>query len=1118
MQVNIKNRVSRTGILMLKNEETEPMKKSTLTCKCSPLFMLLSCFFFACLPAVYAQTMNRNFPAESLNSRLQKIAQQSKVTITYDSRLIDRTSVGRLQSNSQNVEEILKQSLRDTDFDYKKQDATTYVIVKRIPEKQSVKPKGTLSGKVLDEKGQPVFSATLLLQGTEIGTDTDENGDFIITGVPEGEYTLEASLLGYSKLMVNEVKIKEATTTLLNLVLKEDYGQLNELVITVNYAKASAEGLYNRQKNMVSLSDGISADMIKKTNDNNVGEVLKRVSGIVMEKDGKFVNIRGLGDRYNNMQLNGSTLPSTEANTKNFSFDMIPSSLIDNVVINKTFTPDLPAEFVGGLVNVSTLSVPKKSFFDFTMGTGFNTLSFNKDFWSGKRYNSDWFLGNMKDRMWYGTVFDPKQYEAWNNERHNINITPERKTELEQLIFDKNAQIPNRFGLKKYSGDPNTNYAVSFGTPFHLNDGSTLGLVMAATYRNEQNTQELKEAHYRTYGNRSYLGTKHDFTTWVGGIANLGWETAGHKITWYNLYNNKFTNEGNRVFVSNANEQLWMEQFSSALRNSLYQTKLEGEHQLGDDTIKISWMADYNNVKRQAPDERLIAVRVASKAVNNPDGTNAFTSHNLDPLYTDNGNVITYGSTWGEINQGNAFGSGYIRHNEYTEDKKNAALNFELPLLVNDNKQVLKAGYYGTFRKAHYEQLSLRPEASGLVLNEQLNNNALSVEEFFAQEHFKNGWIEYNPYFGRSIQADQLRDYYDGDQKLHAAYVNAEMAFWGKLRVSGGVRMEANNMSILTNAAVPGSAVITDTLIANKNTRFFPSASIIYTIAQDFNVRAAYSKTIARPDFNELSSMAYYDVYERSMVFSEKLTDTNIRNYDVRFEWYPASGEVISLGGFYKEFENPVEMISRDLDAGNYEFKKINIPNAKVKGIELNVRKSFAFISSSDFFRNLYVGGNITFLKGTVNYDLEKMKQENSGFTGDDPDNFRDRPLQGLAPAIYNGSLAYDGAYLGASVNYGRVGRRATITGVKAYLDEYENPRNILDLQLSGRFFKNRLEVKANAADILNEPVIRYVNMGYGGADETDLTHDLSYNKGKDMPRTKYKRGVTYSINLTYKF
>ncbi len=321
--------------------------------------------------------------------------------------------------------------------------------------------------------------------------------------------------MSYETLQVNDVKIVAGKTTPLDVVLKESTQHLEEVVVTASYNQASATGLYAKQKNLATMSDGVSADMIKKTSDNNVAQVLKRVSGVTID-NGKYVTVRGMSERYNNVQLNGASLPSTEPNRRNFAFDVIPSGLVDNVTISKTFTPDMPGEFTGGLVEVNTLAVPDEKFLSLGIGTGMNTISTGKKFYSTKRFGSDWFFGEIDKRKWYSGGGD------------------EAATALNII----NAGQKNTYGLRKYTAMPLQNYSLTAGSPFNLGR-SSLGVVAALTYRHEENTEEIIEGNmitrdsiFKPSGKGSY---RYKAATSIGAVLNTGWrmggDTALHGVT-----------------------------------------------------------------------------------------------------------------------------------------------------------------------------------------------------------------------------------------------------------------------------------------------------------------------------------------------------------------------------------------------------------------------------------------------------------------------------------------------------------------------------------------------------------------------------------------------------------
>lgn len=1041
---------------------------------------------------LFGQEINRDFPAQPLSERVKQIAQATQKTITFDANQISNIQASALEAKNSSVDQVLASSLRLTGYSFRQLADQSYIIYK---ERDDDHPTGTgsLSGTVLDEKQEPVTGVTVLISGTATGTATDATGKYRLQSVPAGTIAVRFSFLSYETLEVKDVKINPGKATRLDVVMKESSEELNEVVVTANYKQASAEGLYAKQKAMVAMADGISADQIKKTSDNNLGQVLKRVAGVTVN-DGKYATIRGLSERYNNVELNGSSLPSTEPNRRNFSFDVIPSALVDNILVSKTFTPDMPGEFVGGVIQVNTLAVPDEQFVTLTAGSGFNTISTGKDFWSNSRYKSDYFFGNKRD--WYG--------KDWKLEEYNQYIYGTTVNDWD-AVNAMNARIPNRWGLEKFTGAPTQNYSLTIGLPFNLRGGNQLGIVAALTYRHEENTEDLEEANYRIPG--EYMipdeGGRYRFITATGAVANIGWKRPGHAITWRNLFNNRFTHTNlQRANYSDEIGVYVLEQYSSPLNNRLWQTQLDGKHQLFGDHLSVSWTADYNKLNRDQPEDRL-----AMGAINNVvvDGI---------PQPDENGQYMV-GWGWGLNGNTGNFNLGHINYNDLEEIKKNIGADVAYAFTVAGNLQKLKAGYRGTFRDAEYEQQFLRPQ-----IKDDDDISGLTIHEYYAPESFANGLLYYIP-FGLN---GNRKDAYEGDQDLHAVYLMAELNFLKKLNLTAGVRVEDCNMQVRTTYW-DNNLGTTDTLMVTQNTDWLPAVTAIYNITGNFNFRAAYSKTLTRPDFRELTPQTkYYNIDDRVTYYGAgELKQPSTNNMDLRLEWYPQAGEVVSLSAFYKMFKDPIEQIGRiSQDGKHYDILTTNLDESTAKGLEFNLRKSFGFMAPQTFLRDLYLTANAMVMEANVQYNYAYLSSfaQNSGDT-EEPEPDRDRPLQGLSPYSLNTGLAYEGTLLGAAINYGKAGRKLVVGGKEEKWDEYENPRDVLDLQISTRLLNKRLEIKANASDLLGQAVIIYRNGAYGEGENSgvfeDRTDDMDYNRG-DYILSKYKKGTTFSLSISYTF
>ena len=1062
------------------------MKQKLGSIKGVMLFLIAA---FSLSPMVLdAQALVRKYPREALSSRVLKLSNDYKANIIYNPGADDVT-VPELSTNDKELGLVLSKTLASTDYAFTL-TADKSIVIKKKNERssspqQKILGKGSLSGTVYDEKGVPITGASVIVPGTTLGTTTDLDGKYTLVHIPSGITTIQISFMSYETLEVKDVKISVGKVSPLDVVLNESIQRLGEVVVTATYNQASAIGLYAKQKNMAALSDGVSAEQIKKTNDNNIAQVLKRVSGVTID-NGKYVTVRGMSERYNNVQLNGASLPSTEPNRRNFAFDVIPSGLVDNVTISKTFTPDMPGEFTGGLVEVNTLAVPDEKFLNLGIGTGMNTNSTGKDFYSTKRFGSDWFFGEIDKRKWYSG-----------------------KDEVSTARNIINAGQKNTYGLGKYTGQPLQNYSITAGLPFNLGK-SSLGVVAALTYRHEENTEEILEANMITRDSIFKPSGKGSFrykaNTSIGAVLNTGWQMGGHSITWRNLFNNRFSHTNQRRYIHKYYEDFSLvELYSVPLISNLWQMQLDGKHNLFEGKLIASWNASYNDITRTNPDDRMVQGSIVGESASGSSFVDWYWSHGY----------------------GNSFnvGSGHIMYSELHETKKNIGANLEFPFVVQGNHQSVKAGYLGAFRRADFEQQYLKAMRDNNAPNQV--STGLSIENYFAPEHFEGNPLVYEL---SGMQATRA-DYYTGNQDLHAGYLMGDLSFFRKLRLIGGVRMEKNKIAVTTEILEKTvGAAPKDSTVTIKKTDWLPAATLIYSITPKLNARASYSKTLARPDFRELSQSKYYNVDDRVWVINAfEIEQSRIHNYDVRVEWYPKPGEVLSVSYFHKKFVKPVEMVVRMLsDQQNFEMYNINLDNSTAKGFEFNWRKGLGFISPA--LSDLYFTGNYTWMEANVKYNQEKFLNPN--IENSNPDFYRDRPLQGLSPYTLNLGLAYEGNIIGAAVNYNRNGRKLVYAGEETKYDQYENSRDILDLQFSTRLMKNqRLELKLNISDIFNQDIIVYRNTrieeytaenpnpetGTGGTFYLDLTGDMNYNKG-DYVMSRIKKGINLSIGASYKF
>lgn len=1045
---------------------------------CTQLFLLFS-FFAQAQLAGLTEKVTVKLRNTSALKVLQELDRQSSYDFSYAQTQLEGIPIPVFSYDNIALGKALEALGLKANLAYQVSEKVIAVKVTTPPAAPAVtgvKP-GKITGVVRNDKNEVMPGVSISVQGVEKGITTSVSGDYVVTLAP-GTYTLLVSFIGYTTKQITDVIVREGEVTDLSVVLDQaDSKQLQTVVVTGGARRESVKALLMTQKNNASMTNGISAEQIRVTPDNNTAQVLKRVSGITVQND-KFVTIRGVSDRYNNVLINGATLPSTEPNRRNFSFDIVPSQLVDNVVVNKTATPDLPGEFTGGLVQINTKDVPAENFLSITLGTGFNTASANKQLLSYKRDDKAW-MGKVDETRKYfgdGRLFDPVPY----NQRRIANDTA--------FLRKIGAQIPNRWQFYNYAYQPSKNYQLTGGLNKRFNK-SSLGFVAALTYLNEQFVEEGQAAISNQY---DFDSERYRYNTTIGGLFNAAFKTPRHRFAWKNLYNKRYSNQLDwRAGYYAAPGYNANRTSEVTLDNRLIHTRLEGEHKITEGGIKFDWSGDYIQLKRDQPDTRFNT----GQDYNIP-GATIYTYDFSDFLFVRGG----------------------IHNSLLVEKRKNAASNLSLPFTMVGEKQLLKIGYSWSDREADFDGANLRI----LGNNETAYTESMGLvpyHEIATQDAFRNGYLTYVP---TSTRASSMGDRYTGTQQLQAGYAMLDIKPFKSLRITGGLRYEDNKMTVSTifYDYATGDPFFSDSSYIEKD--WLPSVNLIYSITDKINVRAAYSKTLARPDFVERSPYVYYDFTELAEVVGQKgLQVSRIQNYDLRMEYYPSGDEILSASIFYKDFSNPVERFY-NLGTNSNAVEYRNLYRATAKGFEIDIRKSLGFINpASLWLTKLHISGNYTYLKGSIQNRVEGK----SPVTGKDTVYITDanRPIQGLSPYIINWGINYQEKLWGFNVAFNRVGRRIVNGGTIVYLIQWENPRSVLDLQFNLRLMKQKLEIKANLGDILNQPFVIYSNTDVSKGVETgpgpnNDPHGDGFNEKLDLINYKVKRGSNISISATYKF
>lgn len=763
-----------------------------------------------------------------------------------------------------------------------------------------------LSGRVVNDKNEPLSGATISVEGTSVHTAADIEGRFVLSLEINKKYTVTISSVGYSAKAINDVEVSASGDNTLNVILETgSKADLSNVVVrATSRRQESTNSLLAFQRNNSAVSSGLAADFIRRTPDRSTGEVLKRVSGASIQ-DGKFVVIRGLSDRYNSAYINSAQFPSTEPDKKAFSFDVIPAVLIDNIIITKTATPDLTGEFAGGLVQVTTKDVPTKDVLSIGVNFGYNTNSTFKDFYSNPRGGTDW-LGFDNGQRSIPDAF-PSNRQGYSGKN------PAKQTELSRLFSS------DVYQQKKYAGLPVQTYNINYGIGRKLKNDATFGLITGLTYR----TGRLQYGVSRQFGqedintiDRAFTDDQDRYSVNIGGLLNLSYLKGRTKVSFKNLANQYFEdNYYTRTGVDIERNQDINFQSSFVNQRTLYTSQLEAERQLTQSGIRLRLNGNFSYNWKTQPDLRTISY-FRSSGTNDPfklslDETNRFFSDLKEYGYGGGGQLVVPFRLFNQAQTFKTGGSTLIRIRNFW------ARNFRYAL-------------------ASPEGESLR----GLPFDQIFRPENISDKGFLLDE------------------TTQLEDKYFGVSILNAGYAMFDNKLSDKFRVIWGARAE-NFQQVLTSRRSDLKRVLVNT----DKWDILPSLNIVYNLNPKNAIRVSGSQTVARPEFREIAPFSFFDFEQNYAVSGDTtLTRTKIINLDLRYEWYPKAGESVSIAAFYKNFDDPIELRARNRNPSRYSFQ--NADEATSFGFELEARKGLDFIGQA--FKNFSLFSNVTVITSEV--------------------------------------------------------------------------------------------------------------------------------------------------------
>jgi len=896
--------------------------------------------------------------------------------------------------------------------------------------------KAKLTGKVTNVKNDVLVGVTLTLKSDKSQVSkTDIEGRFSFNIDINKAYTLDFSYVGYK---AKSIDVSAATTAneeiVLDVLLDESGKNLTDVVVSATRSSskgATDNALIAYQKNTNTVASVISAESIKRSPDRNTAEILKRTPGASIQ-EGKYIIVRGLADRYNQAMLNGILLTSTEPDRKTFSFDLFPSQIIDNIIINKAFVPELPGEWAGGLIQVNTKDIPTKNFFNIQIGTSANTLTTGKDFLKDEGGKTD-YLG-LDD----GTRSLPAGYSTKSNfdtsslvskielgKKMSNNWAPVMTTAKPNVSLQMNGGFAGTLWGKKIGGMLGINYANSYRFQDNVNNqngivGNTINPII-----------ELID---KKYINDINMGAIAGFSMFFNPLNKISYKAIVNVKT-ANTFNQRAGKDYSRQDLVKGNEFVFGQ-------NVFFTNQLNGEHSLSQ-KLKFNWFGAFNILDSYSPDQRRI---MYTKSVA---GTDPYVLNVSNTLSQQSGSRVFQSL------------SDYI----YTAGG-------DLTLKVK--QQTIKTGYMVQIKDRLYDAQLF----AVYLPKDNAALRGLDAASAFVPQNFGNGTD--NKFAFNSIQNRNFR--YMANTILNAGFLQFDNKLSEGLRVVWGLRVE--NFDQLVGSVKKWD----DRHTYSKVTDFLPGVNATFKLAQKSNLRLTGSQTVIRPELRELSKLTIYDFELNASVSGEpNLKRTKITNFDLRYELYPSAGEMFTVGVFYKNFENPIESIYFEGSGGSSLFSYQNVAKATAFGFEVEGRKKLS--------TRFTLQANGSYINSKIDDAALKVS----------------RSLQGQSPYLINAGLLYDVVEKGFNMTalFNQVGKRIYLVGDAfgaGSPDVFENPRALVDFQISKKFAENKAEIKFTVSDILNQRQIFYQN----NSSNTD------YDKSKDGVRFSRKFGTTFGVTLNY--
>jgi len=923
---------------------------------------------------------------------------------------------------------------------------------------------GTLAGQLTSaDDGQPIAGARVFISGQSRDIRTDDNGRFEVE-VPSGEYSISVLHSSFNTVTRDGIEVPAGDREELALALTPAGSELPEFVVIEPYIAGSLASVLAERRESDGVTDVLSSEQISRAGDSDAAGALKRVTGLTLV-GGQYIYVRGLGERYSSVLLNNAVIPSPDPTRRVVPLTLFPTDVIEAVVVQKTASANLPGDFGGGTVQLRTVSYPQELTLKLSASVGYRDGTTGEKGLSYEGSDSDWLGYDDGARDLPDSLAEATADGEFLRPRSFTN--PDGFTPEEIEMFGEDLAAKSTYDVNEKTLPADLGLSGSFGNSFALGDSARWGFMTAFKYDNKWgNVNEIRRE-YAATGSGDDLGLQltDDLTVDrtlnyidTGLFANTGVAFATDQEIGFNAMLLRQTENETRIQEGEEDSQILRRYTFEWIENELESFQLLGSHALPLEGWTLDWQYTDATAGRDEPNTR--------KYRRDDDDE--------DGVYIVSTRSDSNSQAWSTLEDN-------LSH--WTVDSA-------LPLNWGRHSVVLRAGLSDLERDRF---ASIRTYAfQGRIPNDLRD---LEYSELYTPEYI-------DPMILQLRETTRATDTYTANQTLEAMFLNLDvMLFDEKYRLSMGLRDEENFQEVVTaNLANPDAPPVIGTIDQQD---MLPSVAMTWAYSDSAQFRAVYAESVNRPDFREMAPAPYLDpLLDIVTVGNPELVTAELKNYDLRWEYYFSPSESFSVAAFYKDFTNPIE---KTFSSGG-SARIITLQNAlgaELTGVEMDYSQSLGWIRDVGWLSWLadldwgFIGPfdwdnyqfalNYAWIDSTVEIDTTQTTQTNP-----------DRPLQGQSPWVFNVQLGYYNPESPSewTLLYNEFGERITQAGVLGQPDIYEQPFPQLDFIYKRRIGDNwRLSLKLK-------------NL---------LDPDVKFTQGGEITRA-YSRGRDFSLDLEWSF